>query len=72
MEFLFEFNFKIMYKPGKQGEKLDILMQKSQNISKKIENLRQQHQFQTLLQNNQLDKDMKKTLAVITLCWQYQ
>ena len=48
-EFLSEFNFKIMYKSDKQEEKPDVLMQNSQNILKRIENLRQQHQFQTLL-----------------------
>ena len=64
-EFLSEFKFKIIYRPGKQGEKPDVLTQKSQDIAKRIENLRQQYQFQTLLQDNQLNKDMKKALAVI-------
>ena len=54
-----------MYKSGKQGKKPDMLTQRSQNILKRVENSRQQHQFQTLLQNNQLDKDIKKALAVI-------
>ena len=40
-EFLFEFNFKIMYRPGKQGEKPDVLMQRSQDILKEVKNLRQ-------------------------------
>ena len=64
-EFLSEFNFKIMYRPGKQGEKPDILTQRSQDILKGVEDLRQQHQFQTLLQDDQLDKDVKKDLAVM-------
>ena len=59
-EFLSKFNFKIIYRPGKQGEKPDVLTQNFQNIFKKVKNLRQQHQFQTLLQDNQLDKDVKK------------
>ena len=42
-EFLSEFNFKIIYRPGKQEEKLDMLTQKSQDILKKVKNLRQQH-----------------------------
>ena len=29
IEFLFEFNFKIIYRSGKQRKKLDVLMQKS-------------------------------------------
>ena len=51
-EFLSEFNFKISYKPEKQGEKPDILTRQSQDLSKDIEDLRQQHQFQTLLQDH--------------------
>ena len=39
-KFLSEFNFKIMYKPGKQGEKPNMLTQRSHNILKKVENLR--------------------------------
>ena len=64
-KFLFKFNFKIIYRSGKQGEQPDVLMQRSHDISKGVEDLRQQHQFQTLLQDNQLDKDVKKALAVI-------
>ena len=66
-KFLSEFNFKISYKPGKQGEKPDILIYWSQDLPKGIEDLRQQHQFQTLLQDHQLDKDVKKALTV-TFC----
>ena len=50
-EFLSEFNFKIIYRPGKQKEKPDMLTQKSQDIPREVEDLRQQHQFQTLLQD---------------------
>ena len=42
-----------------------MLTQRFQDIFKKIEDLRQQHQFQTLLQDDQLDKNVKKALAVI-------
>lgn len=59
-----EFNFKISYRPGKQGENSDVLTRWSQNFPNDIKNLRQQHQFQTLLQDHQLDKDVKKALAV--------
>ena len=48
-EFLSEFNFKISYRPGKQGEKPDVLTRRSQDFPKSIEDLRQQYQFQTLL-----------------------
>ena len=35
-EFLSEFNFKIMYRPGKQGEKPDILTRRSQDFPKGV------------------------------------
>ena len=40
-EFLLEFNFKIMYRSEKQGEKLNILTCQSQDLSKSIEDSRQ-------------------------------
>ena len=63
-KFLSEFNFKISYRSGKQGEKLDVLTCWSQDLPKGIKDLRQQYQFQTLLQDHQLNKDIKKALAV--------
>ena len=66
-KFLLEFNFKISYRPGKQEKKLDVLTRHSQDLPKGIKDSKQQHQFQTLLQNHQLDKDIKKALAV-TFC----
>ena len=64
-EFLSEFNFKIMYRPGKQGEKPDILTRRSQDLPSGISDHRQQHQFQTLLQNEHLDEDLKKAFYAI-------
>ena len=64
-KFLSKFNFKIMYRPGIQGEKPDVLTCRSQDLPKGIEDLQQQHQFQILLQNHQLDKNDKKTLAIV-------
>ena len=66
-KFLSEFNFKISYRPGEQGEKSDILTHQSQNLLKDIKDSQQQYQFQTLLQDHQLDKDIKKVL-VVTFC----
>ena len=63
-KFLSEFNFKISYRSEKQREKLNVLTRRSQNLSKSIEDTQQQHQFQTLLQDHQLDKDIKKALTV--------
>ena len=48
-KFLSEFNFEISYRLGKQGEKPDVLTCQSQDLSKGIEDLRQQYQFQMLL-----------------------
>src|SRR3984957_8747814 len=64
-EFLSEFNFKIMYRPGKQGEKPDILTRRSQDLPSGTSDHRQQHQFQRLLQNEHLDEDLQKALYVI-------
>ena len=64
VKFLSEFNFKISYRSENQGEKPDVLTHQSQDLSKGIKDSQQQHQFQTLLQDHQLDKDIKKALAV--------
>ena len=64
-EFLSEFNFRITYRPGKEGEKPDTLTRLAQDKLKGVEDARQQHQFQTLLKADQLDDDVKKALAVI-------
>lgn len=64
-EFLSEFNFKISYRPGKEGEKPDVLTRRSQDMPKGFDDSRPQHQFQTLLRADQLDDDVKKALAVI-------
>ena len=64
-EFLSEFNFKITYRPGKEGEKPDTLTRLSQDRPKRFDDSRQQHQFQTLLKADQLDDNVKKALAVV-------
>ena len=64
-EFLSEFNFKIMYRPGKQGQKPDYLTRRSQDLPKGFEDDREKQQFQTLLQSHQVDEDIRKALAVI-------
>lgn len=65
-EFLSEFNFKITYRPGKQGEKPDILTRRSQDLPLGLSDYRQQHQFQTLLKSDQLDDNLKKTLNIVS------
>ena len=64
-KFLSEFNFKISYRPGKEGEKPDTLTRLAQDRPKRFDDSRQQHQFQTLLKTDQLDDDVKKALAVM-------
>ena len=64
-EFFSEFNFRVTYRPGKEGEKPDTLTRLAQDRPKRFDDARQQHQFQTLLKADQLDDDVKKALAVI-------
>ena len=64
-EFLSEFNFKISYRPGREGEKPDTLTRLSQDKPKGVDDLRSQQQFQTLLKTNQLNENVKKALAVV-------
>ena len=64
-EFLSEFNFRISYRPGKEGEKPDTLTRLSQDKPKGVDDSRSREQFQTLLKASQLDDDIKKALAVM-------
>ena len=48
-KFFSEFNFRITYRPGKEGEKPDRLTRLAQDRPKRFDDSRQQHQFQTLL-----------------------
>ena len=64
-EFLSEFNFQISYRPGRGGEKPDVLTRRSQDM---LKDSRQQHQFQTLLKADQLDDDVKEGLGSDILC----
>ena len=60
-----EFNFKISYKPGKEGQKPDTLTRLSQDKPKGVDDSQSREQFQTLLRASQLDNDIKKALAVM-------
>ena len=64
-EFLSEFNFKITYRPGKEGEKPDILTRLAQDKPTGVDDSCHREQFQTLLKADQLDEDIKKALAVV-------
>ena len=54
-----------MYWLNKQEKKSDILICQSQDLSKRFDDDQKRQQFQTLLQNYQLDENLKKTLNVI-------
>ena len=49
-----------MYQLSKQEKKSDILIHQFQNLLKKFNNDQKKQQFQTLLQNYQLDENLKK------------
>ncbi|KAK9652865.1 hypothetical protein HCH54_010281 [Aspergillus fumigatus] len=66
-EFLSRFNFKIVYRPGKQGVKPDALTRRSEDLPKEGDE-RLQHQSQTILKKENLDPEIQKSvkLEVIT------
>jgi hypothetical protein len=53
-EFLFRFNFKIIYRPGKQEAKPDALTKRSEDLPKKG-NERLLHQSQIVLKKTNFD-----------------
>lgn len=67
-EMLSEFDFKIMYRPGKQGGKPDALTRRSQDLPAGIEDARNEYQHQVLLKEDQLDDRIKQDarLCVMT------
>lgn len=66
-EFLSRFNFKIVYRPGKQGVKPDALTRRSEDLPKGGDE-RLQHQSQTILKKENLAPEIRKalTLAPVT------
>lgn len=67
-EMLSEFEFKIMYRSRKQGEKPVALTRKSQDLLMKAEDTRNEYQHQMLSNKNQLNDRMKQDdrLCVMT------
>ena len=63
-EFLSEFDFCISYRPGKEGEKPDVLTKRSQDLPQGVDDSRQQQQFQKLFTENQVDSEVKKALEI--------
>lgn len=64
-EFLSEFNFKVMYRPGRDGQKPDILTRRSQDVPLDSDDDRTRHQLQTLIQDYRIDEDIRKALCAI-------
>lgn len=62
-EFLSEFNFKVTYRPGKQGTKPDALTRRPGDLPEDADDERRQHQWQTVIKPHQVDP----TLQVATL-----
>lgn len=67
-EFLSEFNFKIMYRPGKQGDKPDALTRRSQDLPKDDSDLRRQNQHQTVLKDHSVDSNLKLIISIPLNC----
>ena len=66
-EFLSQFNFKITYRPGKQGTKPDSLTRRSQDMPSDQSDQRLQYQHQVILKAHNLEPGMTKnvTLAMV-------
>jgi hypothetical protein len=58
-EFLSEFNFRVKYRPGKQGTKPDSLTRRSQDLPSQADDDRRQHQMQTILKPDQVDPEAR-------------
>ena len=65
VEFLFEFNFKIIYKSNVQSIKLNSLTQRFQNFSKNITNERHRFNHQTILKKNHLKFEIRKIIEIV-------
>ena len=63
-EMLAEYNFRIMYRPSKQGGKTDALTRREQDLPMDAEDDRTRYQYQVLLKENQLDDEVKQDLKL--------
>jgi hypothetical protein len=63
-EFLAEFNFKIKYRPGKQGTKPDALTRRPGDVPDSPNDDRRQHQVQVVIKPDQVDPEAR--IATIT------
>ena len=65
-EFLSRFNFKIVYRPGKQGAKPDALTRRSEDLPKEGDE-RLLHQSQTVLKKENLELPSEKTPVTLNV-----
>lgn len=66
-EFLSEFNFKIIYRPGVLGAKPDSLTRRSQDLPSSVDDPRNQFQKQTILKQHNLGPGIAKAVALAPL-----
>ena len=66
-EFLSEFNFRITYRPGKQGTKPDSLTRRVGDLPENEEDDRRQHQNQILLKPQHLEKGIQQAVHLAPL-----
>ena len=66
-EFLSEFNFRITYRPGKQGTKPDSLTRRSGDLPENDTDDRKQHQHQVLLKARHLETGIQQALNLAPL-----
>ena len=63
-EFLSEFNFRITYRPGKQGTKPDSLTRRAGDLPDSYNDARNQHQHQTILKPAHLGKGVRTAVSL--------
>ena len=61
-EFLFEFNFKISYRPGTQGTKPDSLTRRVGDLSEDDNDDRRKYQHQVMLKRENLDEGVRRAV----------
>ncbi len=61
-EFLSEFNFKISYRPGRQGTKPDSLTRRTGDLPENDQDDRRQYQNQVMLKSKHLDEGVRRAI----------
>ena len=66
-EFLAEFNFKISYRPGRQGTKPDSLTRRVGDLPEGKDDERHQYQYQTILKSKSLEAGVRPAIQLTAL-----